>query len=133
MENRLETLQKELESIELEIARKKEGVDNYFFVIQKQQELCHKLQCSLDDDRCVRNDLKKEIGLLQCKYKAGDVFEVNMPCFSHVKIVRVDYTIWGRYGEEYRYTLKYKSKDTKRWNGGGTHPQNFLESILQGK
>ena len=131
MENRLETLETELKSIEASMQDKRNNLESYRYVIQKQQDLCYQLQCSLEDIRCVKNNLVYEIALLKCEFKVGDVFQVNMPCFSHVKIVRIDYTLWDREGAGYKYTLKYKAKDTKRWNGGGTHPENFLKSILQ--
>jgi len=131
MENRLEKLENDLKNIEASIEKKENNLEGYRYVIQKQQGICNELQSLLHDEKCVRNNLEYEIALLKCEFKVGDVFEVNIPCFSHVKIVRIEYSLWSREEQGYKYTLKYKAKDTKRWNGGGTHGESFLKSILQ--
>ena len=125
MENKIETLNLELNELNQQITKLVEDMEGYQVVIKAHQEILHRIASKYENKKHERFILEHSIAMEKCPYKVGDVFQADIPFFSHLRIEKIMVKPIG-----YIFITKYKSKDTKRWCKGGTWSQEMLESFF---
>lgn len=125
MENKLQSLNLELNELNEQMVKLHEDMEGYRIVIKAHQEILHRIASKYENMKHQRFIIENSIAMEKCPYKVGDVYQADIPFFSHLRIEKISVKPFG-----YIFHTKYKSKDTKRWCKGGTWNQEMLESFF---